>query len=111
MFPTDIGNCWEIYAGDLSVLTLEFTDEDGNPVDISSYENWRCQWRPKTSDIVAVNIEIDSSAASDGVVQLILTPEMTRQVNNGVFDLQVTMDGDPHTILRGGTRWMEDVTR
>ena len=111
MFPTDIGSCWEIYAGDLAVLTLEFNDEDGVHVDVSGYEDWRCQWRRRVGDLSAVEVTVDASAAADGVVQLILSPEQTRLVSEGVFDVQVSYEGDPHTLIRGETRWMEDVTR
>ena len=112
-FPTIISAPWEVYAGDTESVVYSFVDENGDPQDLSEYTNWACQWQRNANTTNSRMVfDLDLTKINEGEVRIDLTPKQTRDMGGpGEFDLSVTIDGDPRTLLRGRTAWMEDISR
>jgi hypothetical protein len=104
-----------IYAGDTTVWpTYTFTDEAQQPRDLvnEGWSFWTAQWRPKADAATFIDLVVDASQASTGVVKISASSIDTALMGgNGVWDLQAISNGAVKTWVRGKTKWTEDVTR
>lgn len=105
---------WRVYAGDTTTRTITLTDTGGAPVDLAGWEEWRACWRPYPSSRTMVDLPVDASRASEGVVVVSVPTEASAVgggLRSGVWDLQARRGEVVRTWVRGRIIWEEDVTR
>lgn len=105
---------WRVYAGDTTARTITLTDTDGAPVDLTGWEEWRASWRPYPSSSTMVDLPVDASRVSEGVVVVSVPTEASAVgggLRSGVWDMQARRGEVVRTWVRGRIVWEEDVTR
>lgn len=104
-----------IYAGDTAIWpTYTFTDESqaARNLVLEGWGAWTAQWRAKATDATAIQLDVDDSEASTGIIKISSdSADTARMGGNGVWDLQAINGGTVKTWIRGKTKWTEDVTR
>lgn len=112
MVPARI-EAWRIYAGDDAQVTLTLT-VDGVPADLSGWGEWRAAWRVRPGVGVPVELVVDVSRVSEGVVVVRVPGALSAVdggvVRSGVWDLQARREGETKTFVRGSVEWVGDVT-
>ena len=106
-----------LYAGDGADFQINFEDDTGNPIDVSSY-TWTSQIRKSRNSSEHIDLSIDASLSSTGVITVLIPPAVTRSLgesnwnNERQWDIQCVVGaGDPHTVLQGTVYCSQDVTR
>jgi hypothetical protein len=107
-----------IYRGDSLVRSYRFRDEatrDVLDLEAAGWTSWRVQWRPAEDWPEFVELTVETSAASVGVITVAATHAQTETMRAGVWDLQATrtVSGTPEvrTWIRGTTTFEGDVTK
>lgn len=105
-----------VYAGDAwRYDELHFEDGDtSDPFDLTDgFGDWKAQFRPTGGSAAFVDLTVDDSRASDGVIVVSADGAATRRMGgDGEWDLQaLDGSGQPVTFIRSRIRWMQDVTR
>lgn len=106
----------ELIRGDTTDYTLSFTDENGNPIDISG---WKICFtvkantsHPDEKAIIKKDLEIVSG--ENGKATIRIEPEDTEEVKPGIYtyDFQVVLPTkEVYTVLIGEFEIIGDVTR
>lgn len=107
-----------IYAGD-TWPGEDYTITDpatGDPIDLvaAGWSNWRAQWRPTAGTSTYIDLVIDDSQATSGIISREpLAGSQTESMGGpGGWDLQADdADGQTVTWLTGQTTWTQDYTR
>ena len=105
------------YAGDSGDFQMEFVDDAGTKLDVSTWA-WEAQIRKsRTADIFA-SLNIDTSQAVHGLLTIHIPGTVTRLLAQRAWDkvpqwdIQGTLGGaDPLTVLQGTILCNMDVTR
>lgn len=88
---------WQVTIGDASALRVAFTDDAGDPVDVSGGE-WEVRLPTWTSlDAVELDSDVDDSDAEDGVVVVHLSAEKSAAL---------TAVHRPWYLRRADTEWV-----
>lgn len=103
-----------LYAGDDAVITLHFTDTDGNAADVSG-DQLAAQVRDEPDDpLVVCDANVDATNAATGDVTVWFKASDTTLLAADAchyWDLQRTYSGATETLVSGMIRTVEDVTR
>ncbi len=102
-----------LYAGDGTDFQVNFTDENDEPIDVSSFI-WTAQIRKTRTSAIAADLDIDTTEASTGVITIHISAEITRSLaKTNQWDLQCVSVArpDPLTVLQGSVSCSQDVTR
>ena len=101
-----------VYRGDSGRVRVRITDADGQPVNVSS-ASWDCDFR-LTEDATEVlcSPDVEPVPSVPNAVDIVLTAECSAGLNSdGVWDLQMTMNGETTTVLAGKLLVTKDVSR
>ena len=106
-----------LYAGDGCDFQISFVDDFDLAVDVSDW-TWRAQIRSTRKSIDYTPLTIDYSGASNGVIIVGISKEITREIASGIntasqWDLESLASGseNPVTILQGSVYCNMDVTK
>jgi len=102
-----------LYAGDDEIFQVSFVDENNTAIDVSLF-TWTSQIRQTRNSTDSVDISIDTTEASTGILTLTVSGTVTRDLPRvSYWDLQyVPSDSEnPSTILQGTVNCKLDVTR
>jgi len=98
----------KLYAGDETAVVVRALDRvTKTPVDLSD-RTWAAQWRRKRSSATAVDLAVDDSGASGGVIIVYFPGDLDPL---GCWDLEGDHAGGKDTIMTGEVRVEPDVTR
>jgi hypothetical protein len=104
-----------VYGGDtVDWPTYTLKDSAGNfrDLDDEGWTDWKAQWRAKPEAGDPIELTVDATAASAGMLRLSATSAQTEAMQGpGFWDLQATQGDRVQTFLRGRTKWVQDVTR
>ena len=104
-FPLNVGST-TLTRGDTWSQEFWFENPDATRIDLDA-EGW-ANWR---SWLVETPFEVDASRASEGVIELKMNSEMSRNAKAGAYDLEATNGDEVRTWIRGQFRFDEDVTK
>lgn len=98
--------------GDDFSIVLTFSDENGDPIDMSD-STFRAQFRRKASASSSVAFTVDDSEAADGKVTLSLSSAVTGALlHTFLWDFErVFPDDAVQTLMAGEMKVLADVTR
>lgn len=110
-----------IYRGDTFVKQFTFAtknpDNTTSPVDLTAFGDiWKAQLRSTEDNAVAIDFEVDTTQAVDGIISLSLDASVAAEIpSKGVWDLQATDSTQTppfvRTLLRGTFTRVKDVSR
>lgn len=100
-----------IVRGDNWTQSFNAKDENGDPFDLSEWDDWTAQWRKSFDDATAYDLTVVSGGVT-GVLTVAATPEQTRYMgaSNGWVDIQAA-DPEVRTFIQARTHNRKDVTR
>lgn len=105
---------WPVYAGDDEALEVTVRDQECDRINLDGYDV-RAAWRCSSEAEDEVQLDVDTTRASEGVLVVYISGEQTAipdgVIRCGIFDIQTVKDGVVRTILRGDVRWQGDVER
>lgn len=85
--------------------------EAGEPADLTG-RTFAAQIRRTAAASTAIDVEVDTAEAADGILVLRVDEEITQTLTGAyVWDLQQTIGGTVRTILAGAWIFDADVTR
>ena len=99
-----------VYSGDTLTMRFRFSNASG-VMDLSLW-TWRSEWKVNVSMDVGIEMTVDATLASTGILVVKATPAQTKDMAvNGLYDIQGTLaDGTVWTPLRGTTLGIKGVT-
>lgn len=113
-FPVTVPNI-KVYQGDTFTASYIFNDPTTDlPINLVSegWGTWTAQWRPTATSTEYVNFTVDATYASTGRIIVRANPTATRNIKDGVWDLQAIRNTtEVRTWLRGRVEGYGDVTR
>ncbi len=104
---------FELYRGDDFYYQFVFTNNQDPPIPLNLSEytfKAEIRDRPEYGKIIYATFDIDTTDASDGIIVLNLSAAATR-IPPGYWDLQVSLDGNKKTWIKGAVRPSGDVTQ
>jgi hypothetical protein len=106
-----------LYAGDVGDFEISFVDDLGSPVSVNQY-TWSAQIRKSRGSTQYIDLPIDSTQASSGILIIGLPSAITSTLGenlwnrNSQWDLQCTdIANRSVTVLQGSVYCSQDVTR
>jgi len=102
---------FKAYQGDTFRKELVFTDENDNPVDVSSFSiTFKMKKDKKDADYTLVKTATHKDAVN-GIAELLITADETEQLSPGryFFDIELSDGTEVKTILEGRFYVFEDV--
>ena len=115
-FPIQVKKKKIIWSGDTVVLLSAIIEIKvagvNTPLDLSSWGQWKSQWRPTKDSDEYLELDVIVNEA-EGRIAVVSTPSVTEQMLcSGVWDVQsVDGFGNVRTWFWGKTTWDLDVTR
>ena len=105
--PPRIPERLNLYAGDDTSVPLDFSTDDGTPLDLTEWDDWRATWHTGEHHIP---LTITVSATT---VTVTFTAAQTRQAAGtyGALDIQAVRAGLTRTFVRADTGVTVDVTQ
>jgi hypothetical protein len=99
-----------VYRGDSGRFRVAINDPDGAPLDVSG-ATWDCDIRTQyDADPPIVSLDVNPIDAS--TVEVVLNTTMSALlVDNAVWDLEMTLNGEVQTLLSGVVHVHKDVSR
>lgn len=112
MYPAEVPIV-PIYAGDHTRFPSYVITEAAVPLDLTSYTDWKAQWRSDPLSEVALELTVDTTDLANGRFTVIADSADTDAMgSSGWFDVQATNAfGAVRTFVFGRTSWRKDVTR
>lgn len=99
-----------VYRGDSGRFRVSVTGPDGAPLDIST-ATWDCDIR-SNYDAEPPIVTLDVNPVDANTVEVVLNTTMSALlVDNAVWDLEMTLNGEVQTLLSGIVHVHKDVSR
>ena len=107
-----------LYAGDKGDFQVSFVDNLNASIDVTAWA-LKAQIRKSRTSTTFIELTIDKSASSIGLITILISGETARDIANDIgnktyqWDLQSILPGntDPSTMLQGSVYCNMDVTR
>lgn len=99
-----------VYRGDSGRLRVSIVDDAGAPLDVSG-ATWDCDIRPEPDGEIITTMTVTPIDASTVEVALSAAQSALLPVTGGVWDLEMTLNGDVTTLLAGKVTVTKDVSR
>ena len=101
-----------VYRGDSGRVRVRITDTEGVPVDVST-ATWDVDFRVSEDDpTVLCSPDVEPVAGEPNAVDIVLTAACSENLNeDGVWDMQMQLNGETTTILAGKLLVTKDVSR
>lgn len=108
--PVKIDLC--LYRGDSGRLRVEVNDDAGDPIDITT-ATWDCDIRAAHDDAAPlVTLAVEPVVGETNMVDLVLDAGDSETLDaDGVWDLEMTLNGQVITLLYGDVFVTKDVSR
>jgi hypothetical protein len=102
----------QVYRGDSGRFRISVLNPDGSPMDLTG-ATWDADIRLKANDPTTItNFDITPVAGDPSSIDVILTPENSDLLsNNCVYDVEMTLGGEVHTLIYGAITITQDVSR
>ena len=99
------------YRGDTGRFRVQVTDGvGGDPIDLTT-ATWDCDIRAEDDDVLLLG-NMTVTLVDDEMVEVYLPPSLSAVLPPAsVYDLQMNLDGDVHTLVRGSITISSDVSR
>lgn len=111
LFPQPIAQDLVVYRGDTGKFRVTVVDQNGQPVDVSA-ATWDCDIRDTADGALIVSLTVTPVAGTPSAVDVVLTAAQSAQLAvAGVWDLEMTLAGEVHTLLAGKVTVTKDVSR
>lgn len=104
----------KLYAGDTFERSMQFTDSDGNGIDITGWTFLAQIRETPSSDVVLETFTITVTDAATGTFDIELAAADVDDLPDGrllAWDLQATASGSVTTYIRGSVKVETDVSR
>jgi hypothetical protein len=99
-----------IYRGDSGRFRVEVTAPDGGPLDITA-ATWDCDIR-STHDAQTVVVSLEVTQISATTVEVVIDSlKSALLIDNAVWDLEMTLNGEVQTLMAGTVHVHKDVSR
>jgi hypothetical protein len=99
-----------VYRGDSGRFRVSVTDPAGGPLDISA-ATWDCDVR-RDHDTETVIITLEVNPVDANTVEVVLdTLKSALLIDQSVWDLEMTLNGEVQTLMAGTVHVAKDVSR
>lgn len=99
-----------VYRGDSGRFRVSITDPDGGPLDVSA-ATWDCDVR-SAYDAEPAIVTLDVNPIDASTVEVVLDAlSSALLVDQSVWDLEMTLNGEVQTLLAGVVHVHKDVSR
>jgi hypothetical protein len=100
-----------IYRGDDFLKSLQFTDDEDEPINITGWTFLSQIRKTANDDELLAALTVTVTDAATGKLDLTLAASITKSLVTGVWDLEAVADGDTRTYLAGDAIVTSDVSR
>lgn len=104
---------FKVYRGDDFMKEFIFKDPATNqPLNLETegWGTWEAKWRPHLDSVEYIDFLVDETEKQSGVISISLSPEKTRLLKDGVWDLQSSNSTIIKTWVFGKIEVLKDVT-
>lgn len=98
-----------VYRGDTGHFRVTVTDPGGAPLDVTA-GTWRCQVRPSADAGPPIPLTVVPAVDDVASVDVFLDAPTSESLRSGVWDLELTLEGEVMTLLSGAVKVTKDVS-
>ena len=100
-----------VYRGDSGRFRVHVTNPDGTPLDITT-ATWDCDIRAaEDTEPPMATLDVNPVAGQIDTVEVVLDAATSALLTDGVWDLEMTLNGEVQTLLKGKVVVVKDVSR
>lgn len=100
-----------VYRGDSGRFRVSVSDPVGAPLDVTA-ATWDCDIRTtEDAEPPMTSLDVNPVPGQPNTVEVVLDAATSADLANGVWDLEMTLNGEVQTLMKGKVTVQKDVSR